>query len=453
MLIVRSKPRTAICDLYTKQSGTHKGAAFPSTIASSLDLLSQQIFGIWIARLDVKHSIACRHQHSPPHWGPQTTHRICAEEQPPHLLAMPPTRVPAESEHDATVGNNNRGRDNGEEMVPQSNPTNELLQLTQAASGSAIHIPADILTSLLLLHNLNSFQSSITELKAENGGLRRQLDIMDKNVLRLQVHAGMEFALFPKLPLEVRRIIWRFFANIPQVVGLKLFRTNFGQGGRGFVHQMDLIPTTGIRRGLVNVCRDARKEVSAMFLQLKRRKGPLPDDIQADYTTGFPIIFSNEIADKIWLTPAMAQAGYIHYNIVNVLINHCVLDNEGQPNSIPKLALPYECWYNRMGDGEQLSIMDTLRTLRTEEVILVVGDDSASTSPDIVFIQPRGTPRSMISRYMFDEENWGQDEVSWGIMNASIREHIKFFQENRTEERRLHLLGKSKAPHNRECCS
>jgi len=59
------------------------------------------------------------------------------------------------------------------EPEQQTSAINQLLQIAEAASGAAIQIPADILTSLL--QSLNGFRSIIVELKNKNEELQKTL--------------------------------------------------------------------------------------------------------------------------------------------------------------------------------------------------------------------------------------------------------------------------------------
>jgi cell division protein FtsB len=79
---------------------------------------------------------------------------------------------------------------------PQNSSTDKLLQLAQAASSSIVQIPVYVLTSLL--QTVNDLQTSVTKLEHENRALRQALSSVEKNVLKLKIDSGIEFASIPE---------------------------------------------------------------------------------------------------------------------------------------------------------------------------------------------------------------------------------------------------------------
>jgi cell division protein FtsB len=173
---------------------------------------------------------------------------------------MPATCGPAESNCD--LSREITIPDPVQEEAEHQNPsTDTLLQLTQAASGSIIQIPADVLTSLL--QSLHGLQSSIAELKNENQGLQQALSSVETNVQKLQVHSGMQFALFPKLPLEIQRTIWGHTANDPKIIAVKRFDLGNGRTLSDNYLAPVLPPYPQLR-----VCKEARREFLKTALPL-----------------------------------------------------------------------------------------------------------------------------------------------------------------------------------------
>jgi hypothetical protein len=320
-----------------------------------------------------------------------------------------------------------------DESQHQINSTGKLLQLAQAASGSIMQIPADILTSLL--HTLNSLQNSVLELKQENRGLQQALSSVEKNVLTLQIYSGMEFGmeftLFPKLPLEIQRMIWRHSANIPQVIGIK-----------GIVLNGDpyIAPTMSHCQQL-RVCKEARNEVSKMKFPLEFTPDFLPRD-----ESDVPKIFVNPSTDTLWLTTPVIDLDYGSFkiNLPYIFSRWFCFGNcpDQRKVQFKKLALPYKYWWEMLGLG-RLEIMDALYSLGVEEVILVVGDDSTSEDPNIVFIKPRGEPKPAIANEFFTVMGW-RERITWEDMADASVQYLKNFQAQDAADRKKYLLGKFK---------
>ncbi|PMD21497.1 hypothetical protein NA56DRAFT_127889 [Hyaloscypha hepaticicola] len=167
------------------------------------------------------------------------------------------TRAPAV---DGGSGDKSGSEPNDQDYVDQRNTSSDkLLQLAQAASGSIIQIPADLLTSLLqtlgglqssittLQNTVTDLQISVIELKKENRGLQQIISSVDKNV-QLLIHHGGKFYLFAKLPLEIQRMIWRHYANFPQVIAVR----------RGWQDQKDFLIPVKPHYAQLGVCKEAR---------------------------------------------------------------------------------------------------------------------------------------------------------------------------------------------------
>jgi hypothetical protein len=86
-----------------------------------------------------------------------------------------------------------------------------LLQIANAPSGSLIQVPADVLATLL---------TSLEDLKKEVTLIRHTVTIQETRVAAVESAIGVEFTLFPKLPFELRRIIWNLAFDVPHIVGI-----------------------------------------------------------------------------------------------------------------------------------------------------------------------------------------------------------------------------------------
>jgi hypothetical protein len=328
----------------------------------------------------------------------------------------------------------------------QASSTDQLLQFAQAAPVSIIQIPADVFTSLLqslnglqssiahlenenreLKHCHKTFQSSISTLNSEVRALREAQSQAIHNVQKLQVHSRMQFALFPKLPLEIRLKIWGHCANISRVVGIKRVVDSIS-GGWG------LVPTT-LRCQLFTVCKEARSEASKIILEL---------EFLLAYCSGnsnFPKIFLNPATDIVWLTGGFQKSGW--YDGIEHLALYYIGSNLNQ-NVATKLALPYDCWHERVFI-DYIHSMGNFQVLGTEEVILVVGDDYASKSPDIVFVEPKESPKSTLGSKFLEKNGLLNEDITWEEMNEAEMKYLTACQAKRAVPRRQYFLSKSRS--------
>ncbi|KAH8753914.1 hypothetical protein F5882DRAFT_483228 [Hyaloscypha sp. PMI_1271] len=329
----------------------------------------------------------------------------------------------------------------------QASSTDQLLQFAQAAPVSIIQIPADVFTSLLqslnglqssiahlenenreLKHCHKTFQSSISTLNSEVRALHEAQSQAIHNVQKLQLHSGMDFALFPKLPPEIQRMIWGHCANISRVVGIKRVVDSIS-GDWG------LVPTT-LRCQLFAVCKEARSEASKIILELEFLLAYCPGNLD------FPKIFLNPATDIVWLTGGFQKRG--RYDGIQHLALYYIEGNLNQNVATKvvatKVALPYDSWHERVSI-DYIHNMRSFQILGTEEVILVVGDNYASKSPDIVFVEPKESPKSTLGSEFLKENGFLNDEITWEEMNETQMKYLTTFQAERVVARHQYFLS------------
>jgi len=307
-----------------------------------------------------------------------------------------------------------------EEVSHHNGSTDKLLQLAQAASGPIIQVPADALTSLL--HSLNGLQTSVTELRHENRGLQRTLSRVEKNVQKLEkrlTYFGGDFVLFPKLPLEIQRMIWRHSANIPQIIGVKWAMINgYGQYVSTASHSHQL-----------RVCTAARSEA----LKIRLRMELIPTRREADRSY-VPHIFSNPVTDTLWLT---MSDPYVELRALDSW--HCFGSGQDlHALRVKKVAMSCEYWRENNIYEPSVYLLEEFCSLKTEQLILVVAGLSARNSHDIAFIEPRGTPSSMLSRKTF-QKRW-KETITWEMIAEEDLESMRVSQADRAEERKTYLI-------------
>jgi len=327
----------------------------------------------------------------------------------------------------------------------QASSTDQLVQFAQAAPVSIIQIPAGVFTSLLqslnglqisiadlknenreLKHCHKTFQSSISTLNSEVRALHEAQSQAIHNVQKLQLHSGMDFALFPKLPPEIQRMIWGHCANISRIVGIKRILPDCDQR-----HVLTTLPCP-----LFAVCREARSEASKTILPLENRWPTWPTRL---WYKSVPRIFLNPATDVVW---ASKLQEYPYDGIVDLLDYRI----EGKPHQAvaTKVALPFNCWHEGRAE-DKANMMGGLQLLGAEEVILVVGDEPASKSPDIVFVEPKETPKSTLGSEFLEENGFLNDNITWKEMTEAVMEFLTAFQAQRAVARHQYFLSKSRS--------
>lgn len=333
----------------------------------------------------------------------------------------------------AVVQSTNQEQNAEEEMVHQSGTTDNLLRLAQAASGSVIQIPADALASLL--QSLTGLQNSVTILTNELQEVRKAQDhvqVLQENVQKLQIHCGMEFYLFPKLPLEIRRMIWSCSTDIPRVVAIKKIA----------VEDDDYMAAIKPQHSQLLVCKEAHNEVSKKVLPLETCRAP--DDIAF-----VPKLLFNLSTDILWLAYILDGYESLDEDSLEWLACHFITDSP-----IFAIALPYHYWVQELHkeDLEPRWLMRSLSWMMTEEMIIVVGDDSARNSADVVFIEPIRGPKDEIgdlhpkvhAHEIYERQAWDNGIISWEMVEQAEMQYLKHLQVEREAARKAYFLSESK---------
>jgi hypothetical protein len=237
----------------------------------------------------------------------------------------------------------------------------------------------------------------------------------------------MDFALFPKLPPEIQRVIWGHCANVSRVVGVKTIVDSISS-------TWAFVPTA-LRCQLFAVCKEARCEASKIILPLENIS------MYGLENAKVPKIFLNPATDIVWLTSSIQN--HLPDDCVEGLIQYRI---EGKPHQkvATKVALPYGYWHGGMATYKA-DCMERLQSLGTEEVILVVGDDSASNSPDNVFVEPKETPKSTLGYKFLEKHGFLDGDITWKEMNEAAMKYLTAFPAQRAIDRHQYFLSKSRS--------
>jgi hypothetical protein len=305
-------------------------------------------------------------------------------------------------------------------------PNAKLLKFAQAASSSVVQIPADLLASLF---------TSIDDLKNDCQHLRNQVHNLTADVSNLQACAGMQFSLFPKLPLELRRMIWHAAAAAPRVISIKWV---------GDYNDPDNEPGEIVPAGPLNPLLLVSKEARTEVLKVQR---PLPQ-LRLSKEQLTPQVITNSGVDTVWIS-GLEDTYAILYGWSMFA---------AEVPDIAKVALNHQFWQareNSLARNDFYYMMSDLEDYGTTELILVVGDSEPHSSPNIVFVEPQRRPSELLS-----EQWWAQfhstrtlerskftfdDSLSWKMLEEEAMNFLRDDQAERTERRKAFIEGMSKS--------
>jgi hypothetical protein len=286
-----------------------------------------------------------------------------------------------------------------------------LLQTGQAASSSTVQVPTDV--SATLLTSLEDLKNLKKEVKSLQHNFATQATRLA--ALALEIF-GTKFTLFPKLPFELRQMIWRSALEVPRIVAI----------GRKPSGKEDDIIFSPVRpySPLLWACRESRHEAQKVtpFLDVRCK------------------IRTNTSIDTVWMLDGDGRLSEWDASLrpIQEAAEHMA---NSFITSIPTLALPCQFWV----DFYQWPEVEFLCRLHTQEVILVIGDEQLARRPDVVFINPRDTPNHLLSegfieRYITCYGNWDYKDMTWEIVEDShINEFRRWVQD--ALERRLEFMN------------
>ncbi|KAG4435633.1 hypothetical protein IFR05_008880 [Cadophora sp. M221] len=217
------------------------------------------------------------------------------------------------------------------------------------------------------------------------------------------------FTFFPKLPLEIRRMVWKEALYRPQTIAVDI-----------------VIPTSGLRgnfcrprTNLSAVCHESR--VEALKIQQQLNKGWI----------GTELVYMNPAVDMVWISAIAisdSEWGAVFDRLSRALLPKC----------IPKFALTLDVWTRLMCGGMiRPRFLDIVAKFNTEEMVVVVGSCAAFGSPDLELIEPRQSPidllhTNFICRFGIPQNpSWEKIEntMMWEIkncqnVNRAARKHM-----------------------------
>jgi hypothetical protein len=296
-------------------------------------------------------------------------------------------------------------------------PISNLLQVSLAASGTAVQVPADVLATLL---------TSLEDLKKEVKLLQHTTATQTTRVAALEseigIAIGMRFTPFPKLPFEIRQIIWKLALEVPRIVALKRMFDD--------TKKEAFFSPVAPYSPLLWVSREFRHEAQNASSFLEERCQ----------------IRTNPSTDIVWLLPrndwpSKNPDDHCHtwFSELESMANSC-------KTSIPTLALDFG-FHTKAGNdfplSDSIEMMKFLRDLHTNEVIFVIGEKKLAQRPDVVLIDPTNTPNNLLPHHWLqkiDDHYWlfgscDFNDMTWDVLADCHRSSLSADVESVTLER------------------
>ncbi|PVH75398.1 hypothetical protein DL98DRAFT_536557 [Cadophora sp. DSE1049] len=200
------------------------------------------------------------------------------------------------------------------------------------------------------------------------------------------------FTLFPKLPLEVRLIIWKLALYNPRTISVDTIIP------RPLLSPIYTQPLTNLRF----VCHESRAE--ALKVQIALNK----------VSVGDKTIFISPSVDVLWLSAwgISDDEWILVFKILHKTLAH---------NRLPKIAVNLELWDRLMsGNNTRSRFLDAVAAFRTEEIVIVMGGLSAFGSPDLILRDPRGKPRAVLHTNFISRFRQLPANVTWDELNQTL---------------------------------
>ena len=258
--------------------------------------------------------------------------------------------------------------------------------MAEPNTSQTITLPSDVLQSLLA--SVNDLQNEVFLLRQENKTTRGLLKTIQAKI-DVEFDSSTEwgsFEVFPKLPIEIRHLIWDAALKSPRIVGARIVVQD-----RGKIEET-LVPTAP-NSPILFVNKEARsraKEILVCFTSTVAK------------TLGrVPLLYLNPDVDTLWLvnyTPERAKEGTITEDVVF-----------GEELQIRKVAIPFQTWksftWGNNGDEEEgvARLLTRFHDKGIEKIDLIVGEADAAERTDIVLL----SPREIVEFYM--DGDWVQD--------------------------------------------
>lgn len=303
--------------------------------------------------------------------------------------------------------------------------------------GDVVQVPDDVLTSLLT--RFDGLEAQILSQQAEIQILKR------KQSFHNPVHVG--FWLFPKLPIEIREMIWKCCSNLPHLISVHLIqklKPNPLFGVTNLLGEMiewqkfitqHFIEVINQNQSIQKVCRES-------YYSVHSRKS-----LMTQYDSTYHIIWTS------------SRIGFDYSHPVRYILEQLPPGLKYDTIAMSydawlyNLSTPFWSWDHDMKGGEK-ALLSTCHIYGIKNIILVVGDVSIRQRQDLKFISQRLAPRTLVRLSEWVNEDFYGDidpEFSKMVVSDSMEDWQKLEEHSAnellkkickmTETRKQKLLG------------
>ncbi|KAF4630460.1 hypothetical protein G7Y89_g7674 [Cudoniella acicularis] len=300
-------------------------------------------------------------------------------------------------------------------------------------------VPADYLASLV--NSIENIRTDVEKLWETNASLSAEVQHLKK----ISPCSRPSFQRFPKLPLEIRTLIWEMALNIPRITILS-----------------HLAMTRSEVNTIMESCQEARRRALEMRIPYLRLVYP-HNTIHRKFRSGRNYI--NVETDTLYLS----HHAYFPHNI-DILCGQCgdtIFPKWAEFGSlcqhniqVNRVAIPFKEWVDPDENkgtpvAPELAVgtADILRHLNSvRELLIVVGDSHTSggyvPNRDIAFIPPRKQPYEMLENFNYEGDkpedlilslNLQAMMKSWDVMGMRLEMILQHFKEKRCESRKRYM--------------
>ena len=307
------------------------------------------------------------------------------------------------------------------------------MKIAKSAGDDVVSIPADLLVSLL---------SNMQTMQLQLGGLRAELSTVKGDLRTLEAASGMTFPRFEKLPLEIRRMIWRMALSMPRVIGLEHVHRVVKRRGKNR-DAWTYLQAKGINP-LRYTCPESRAEAITMQTRI------LPD---RHYEA--PHVYINPDVDVVWyrledegddMWIALENLGYN-----DTYPGTWDLAPGRTQSKTPQVAVSLKFW-DSWARGQVYLVLNRFYELGVKKIYIVVGEHDEYYGPtpaetDLVLIEPLEKPHITLSDEV--KQNMERDfekkihGMSWEELGKAEMEEVRKFQKERADVRAEMAASKS----------
>lgn len=275
-------------------------------------------------------------------------------------------------------------------------------QISTLPSDQAIQVPAGVLCSMInsmvnLKQQVIDLKSQVTNFDSQVKTLQTSHSLTSHDIASLQSYNSMTFVYFPRLPTEIKQMIWRTFLEFPRIICLK------SNGRDSLRHEFKDPSSLRSLMLLYHVCRESRGEVF-------KKLGFGPTDVKFGKRSARTCLLHEY--DVCYRTCDHSANSKDNKRYVDELVFNGTYT--------PHIALRFDIWYEWIYHNTNME--ELLETLNSDPYIasitLVIGSLPSSEQKDVIFMIPRVKPAEALGKAGHLIENCGG-------LEAKVLDHMK----------------------------